>query len=321
MMGGTIWVESESGEGSTFHFTVAAGIVANNDHQKHFVPAEFQGVKILIVDDNAMNRSVLSEMAGERGMQVFTAASAREAIEEIERGNQLCRQFDVIVVDSQMAGPSGLKVAERFRGEPAVLEAMIMMLSSVNQVSDAVMCRQLGISVCLVKPVCDQEFRQGVGKILRRASKEEPTKSVLPLTLETAKELEVPVLLVEDNAVNQMLAVRILEKRGYRVTTAGNGIEALEALKKDSFALVLMDIQMPGMDGLETTATIRAAERGSGAHLPIIAMTAHAMKGDQERCLAAGMDGYVSKPISAKELIEEMKRVLQRDSSEVKEPR
>jgi signal transduction histidine kinase/CheY-like chemotaxis protein len=319
MMDGTIWVESEPGAGSTFYFTVRTGTPARNGEPTRATGPEFQGVPILIVDDNALSRDVLSELARDCGMLVLTAASIGEAVEEIERTKKPGRSSGVILVDSRMGCTSGLTLASRFRNEPAILESTIMMLNSINQVSDAVMCRELGISVCLLKPVCEKEFRHAVARILRRSPKEDSGKNVSPPEEGKARAVQARVLLVEDNAVNQMLAVRMLERRGYQVTQAGNGLEALGALKKDSFDLVLMDIQMPRMDGLEATAAIRDRERGTGRHLPIIAMTAHAMKGDEERCLAAGMDGYVSKPISAKELVEAIESVLEKDLAVTKE--
>jgi len=312
LMDGTIWVESDAEAGSTFHFTVRTGTLGANGEPNRATDPEFQGVPILIVDDSELNRRVLSELAKDCGMLVLTAANSREGIEEIERTKKMGGSAGVILVDAQMGGTSGLAVASRFRNEPAILESTIMMLNSVNQVSDAVMCRELGIPVCLVKPVCEREFRQAVSRTLRRNPQGEAGRSALPVAERKVRSVQTRVLLVEDNAVNQMLAVRMLEKRGYHVTRAENGREALEALKKDSFELVLMDLQMPGMDGLEATAAIRNGERGSGRHLPIIAMTAHAMKGDEERCLAAGMDGYVSKPIAAKELVEAIERVLEK---------
>ena len=315
MMGGKIWVDSDTGSGSAFHFTVRAGTVSGNGERKRTAEKEFQGESILIADDNALSLRILLELAENCGMNPVTTTNAGEAIEAIECAKKDGRSFSVILVDSRMKGASGLTAASRFRNDPAILESMIIMLNSVNQVSDAVMCRELGIPVCLVKPVCEKEFRQAVSRILRRLPKGEAARAVSPATHELPETVPTRVLLVEDNPVNQMLAVRMLEKRAFHVSCAGNGLEALEALKKDSFDLVLMDIQMPGMDGFEATAAIRRAEQQTGQHLPIIAMTALAMKGDKERCLAAGMDGYVSKPVSAKALVDEIGRVLERDLS------
>jgi len=209
-----------------------------------------------------------------------------------------------------MSSMSGLAVLERFRGQPGIVGSTIMMLDSVNQVSDALLSRELGVSICLTKPICEKELLEATRRILCKEPQVGQAVSVLP-TVSGHSGSAIRVLLAEDNAVNRKLAVRILEKRGFRVTTAENGRAALEALKKDHFDLVLMDIQMPGMDGFEATAEIRRSERGASRRLPIIAMTAHAMKGDEEKCLAAGMDGYVSKPISVPELMTAINTVLQ----------
>ena len=317
MMGGKIWVESETGSGSTFHFTVRAG---TTNERKPARAEDLKGVSILIVDDHALSRRILCELAENAGMKPVTAAGAAEAVEQIERERAAGRRFGVILVDSQMSSMGGLTVASRYKNHPAILESLIMMLTSVNQVSDAVMCRELGVPVCLVKPVCEKDFHQGALRILQRTPKAEIETSAAPRVDENRPKGQTRVLLVEDNAVNRMLAVRLLEKRGFRVSTAENGMEALEALKGDSFDLALMDIQMPTMDGYEATAAIRESERETGKRLPIIAMTAHAMKGDDEKCLAAGMDGYVSKPISAKVLLEEIERVLNKDLSLTGQP-
>jgi two-component system sensor histidine kinase/response regulator len=195
----------------------------------------------------------------------------------------------------------GFALAERIQKDPELVGATIMMLTSAGHLGDAARCRQLGISAYLVKPIRQGELLDAICSVLNEA----PKKTSVPLvTRHRLREIKNRwrVLLAEDNAVNQMLAVRLLEKRGYTVTVAVNGREALAAFEKDSLDIILMDIQMPEMDGFEATAAIRVREKSTGGHIPIIAMTAHSLVGDQERCLAAGMDGYVSKPIRTHQL-------------------
>jgi CheY-like chemotaxis protein len=202
-------------------------------------------------------------------------------------------------------------VAEQIHRNVDLAGATIMMLTSAGHLGDAARCRELGISAYLVKPILPVELQNAICLIVQKVPPEVP----LPLvTRHTVREVwhNTRVLLVEDNLVNQKLAVALLEKRGFGVTTVGDGKSGLAALQREPFDLVLMDIQMPGMDGFEATAAIREAEKSTGKHVPIIAMTAHALKGDQERCLAAGMDAYVSKPIHTSELFETIARTLER---------
>jgi two-component system sensor histidine kinase/response regulator len=195
----------------------------------------------------------------------------------------------------------------------------IMMLTSAGHLGDAARCRELGISAYLMKPIRQTELLDAICKVLNRVPKTQISALVTRHSLQEDKH-HARVLLAEDNAVNQTLAVRVLEKRGYWVKVAGNGRAALEAFEKEQFDVVLMDIQMPGMDGFEATAAIREKEKLTGGHVPIIAMTAHALKGDQERCLAAGMDGYVSKPIRTSELFSTIESLLaNRDSAAANE--
>jgi CheY-like chemotaxis protein len=189
-------------------------------------------------------------------------------------------------------------------GDPALAGTPIMMLASSGQRGDAALCRELGISAYLTKPVSQSELREAVFMLLERASANLPGDGLITRHAIHEKHAasSLKILLAEDNPVNQTLAVRMLEKRGHKVRVAGNGREALAALETEAFDLVLMDIQMPEMDGLEATAAVRQRERSTGKHLPIVAMTAHAMKGDDRRCLDAGMDGYLAKPIRSEEL-------------------
>jgi CheY-like chemotaxis protein len=204
----------------------------------------------------------------------------------------------------------GFTLAEKIQKDPSLIAVTIMMLTSAGHLGDAARCRELGISAYLVKPIRQTELLEGICQVLnKKAPEEKTTRLVTHHTLQENKHRS-RILLAEDNAVNQTLAVRLLEKRGYSVSVAGDGRSAVAMFEKEPFDLVLMDVQMPGMDGFEATAAIRAGEKAAGRSIPIIAMTAHALKGDQERCLAAGMNDYVSKPIRTSELVSKIESLL-----------
>lgn len=255
-----------------------------------------QGLPVLVVDDNATNRLILEEMLTNWGMRPTVVAGGAEALAALD---QTPDPFALILLDALMPGMDGFTLAERLQKTPDVAGATLMMLSSAGQREDAARCRALGLSAYLTKPIRQSTLLDAIMTALGAAGAAAAAADG-PGVGRAGRSLR--VLLAEDNAVNQKLAVRLLEKRGHRVTVANNGREALAALDRDRFDAVLMDVQMPEMDGFAATAAIRERERASGAHLPVIAMTAHAMKGDRENCLAAGMDGYVSKPLRPDEL-------------------
>jgi PAS domain S-box-containing protein len=304
LMHGRIWVESELGKGSRFHFTahfglqkVSARTIVPRD------PSTLRDMRVLVVDDNATNRQILLKMLANWGTRPLAVESGSAAIIALREAQGLGRNFPLILLDAQMPEIDGFALAETIKKNPEWGAATIMMLSSAGQRGDAKRCRELGIAAYLTKPVRQAELLDAVLTALgTRPTKEAPALVTRHSIRENSHHLR--ILLVEDNAVNQALAARLLEKRGHAVTVAGNGNEALLALEKDSFDLVLMDVQMPEMDGFEATAAIREKEKTSGYHLPVIAMTAHAMVGDRERCLAAGMDDYIAKPIRPEELNE-----------------
>jgi CheY-like chemotaxis protein len=214
-----------------------------------------------------------------------------------------------VLLDAQMPDMDGFTVGERIQQTPALAGAAIMMLSSADLPGDTARCRALGIATYLTKPIKQSELLDAMLAVMGDARTTAP--AVAPLRTPAPEPLRsLRILLAEDNLVNQKLVVRLLQKRGHSVVIANNGRDALAALQDGWFNIVLMDVQMPEMDGFEATAAIRAHERQGGAHVPIVAMTAHAMKGDQERCIAAGMDGYVSKPISPQRLFDEIDRVV-----------
>jgi CheY-like chemotaxis protein len=281
-------------------------------------PEQLQDLHALIVDDNFTNRKVLTGMLTRWGMKPTAVESGGAALQALEVAKSTGRPFPLILLDGQMPEMDGFTLAERIKKDPGLVGATIMMLTSAGHLGDAARCRELGISAYLVKPIRQAELLQGICNVLNLATQ---TKAPL-VTRHMLREARSRgrVLLVEDNLVNQTLAVRLLEKRGYIVSVAGDGRQALATLKKKEFDVVLMDVQMPDMDGFEATAAIRESERSTGRHIPIVAMTAHALKGDEDRCLSAGMDAYLSKPIRTIELFATIEKVLGRNREADAEP-
>ena len=315
LMGGRIWVESQPGQGSTFHFTLHMAIQsASSALPAPLQPEELRNLPVLIVDDNYTNRRVLQGMLNRWGLRSTAVEGGRAALQALEIAKSTGRCFPLILLDGQMPEMEGFTLAELIRKDAELVGAAIMMLTSAGHKGDAARCRELGISAYLVKPVRQRELLDSIRQVLQKSPN---PKAVSLVTRHTLHETQsrARILLAEDNAVNQTLALRLLEKRGYVVSVVGDGQAAIAALEKDTFDLVLMDIQMPGMDGFEATAAIREKEKRTGGHIPIVAMTAHALKGDQERCIAAGMDDYVSKPIRTSELFSGIENLLKNKGS------
>jgi two-component system, sensor histidine kinase and response regulator len=305
MMGGRIWVESEPGVGSRFHFTTRLGITMERPVviESSTAPVILRGVKVLIVDDNRTNRRILEGLVKQWGMYPTSSPDGEKALIELSTARVANDPFGLILTDMHMPKMDGFRLVEHIKEKPELSTATIMMLTSGDQRGDAARCGELGIAAYLLKPVRQSELREAIARVL--GAKEQGaipmiTRYSMEADAETSKSLQ--ILPAEDNQVNQKLATRLLEMRGHHVVLASNGREALSALETKCFDLMLMDVQMPEMDGLEATRLLREKERSSGQHQAVVAMTALVMKGDRERCMAAGMDGYLSKPIRQQEL-------------------
>jgi CheY-like chemotaxis protein/anti-sigma regulatory factor (Ser/Thr protein kinase) len=309
-MGGEIWVENGlGGRGSAFHFTARFGRQEGKLLNPVATPFDsLRGLPLLIVDDNATNRQLLVNVLRTWSIEAVAAEGGQEARDILRRRGSGPGAIRLVVLDSQMPGMDGLETARRIR-EDLGLTVPVILLRSVGSSGDAARRRNAGIQSYLNKPVRREELLAAICEAVDGACMNATAPAVAAAQIPKLR-VSLRVLLAEDNPVNRMLAVRLLEREGFQVVVACDGREALTAFETNPFDLALVDIQMPGMDGFEVTAAVRRHEKQHGGHLPIVAMTAHAMKGDAEQCLAAGMDGYVSKPISAARLFEEIETVL-----------
>jgi two-component system, sensor histidine kinase and response regulator len=313
MMGGQLQVESPvaEGRGSRFYFTARFGLPQGPAAAGPGEPSDVHDLPVLVVDDNATNRLILAEMLTSWRMKPVAVEGAREALEELRRAANAGEPYPVVLLDSQMPDVDGFALAEQIRTQPELVGATIMMLVSSDRQGSVERCREVGISACLMKPLKQSELLNTILDLLStKESRRTPRAAAGEPEPPAGIERSLRILLAEDNMVNQRLAMRILEKRRHCVVLAHNGKEALALLERESFDLVLMDLEMPEMGGLEATACIRQRERGTDRHIPILALTAHAMKGDRERCLQAGMDGYVAKPIQSRELFQAIAELL-----------
>jgi two-component system sensor histidine kinase/response regulator len=313
LLGGRIWLDSEAGKGSTFHFTASFALQqtpAPVAKAKAATMLRLRDMPILVVDDNAINRRILDGMLRRWLMAPVLADSGRAGVAAMQQRHLTGAAFPLVLLDAEMPEMDGFEVAEAIKKDPALAGTTILMVTSAGHRGDGARCLALGIATPLVKPVSQVELLDAILNTLSDGPVRSPVVARHAVR-ESARKLR--ILLAEDNSVNQRVATRLLERRGHTVVVALNGREALAALEKPGsgeFDLILMDVQMPEMNGLEATVIIRAQEKSSDRHLPIIAMTAHAMKGDEQRCLAAGMDGYASKPIQADLLFATIERVL-----------
>jgi signal transduction histidine kinase/DNA-binding response OmpR family regulator len=303
LMGGAIRIESELDRGTrvyvTLPFEIRAALTVPAPHREL---KDLHGLEVLVVDDNATNRRILEEILSAWGMRPTLVDGGFAAIVALDRAAVAGKPFPLAIIDFQMPDLDGFGLAERIKAQSELGTTVIMMLSSVGSPGDAIRCRELGVASYLTKPVRQSVLLGAVLSVL--GAKDRPVDHPVLVTRHTINEARrsLRILVAEDNAVNRMLVTAILEKRGHTTVNVTNGRDAVAAVGGSVFDLVLMDVQMPEMDGLQATTAIRKAEAATGAHVAIIALTAHAMKGDREICIAAGMDEYLSKPINAEEL-------------------
>jgi two-component system sensor histidine kinase/response regulator len=315
LMGGRIWVESHPGAGSVFHFTVSLKKQAHTGTSP-LGEIHLQGPPVLIIDDNATQRLVMREMLSQWGLDVTEAASGEAGWQELMQARGASRPFCLALLDKTLPGVDGFAVAEHILADPArgktrvPRESVVMLLSSENIQGDVARCRELGVTAHLVKPIKQSDLLEAVVKTLGTAPeiarKNEPER-LLPVAHAGAR---LRILLAEDSIAAQLIGKKTLEKIGHTVRIASNGAQAVQIFEEGDVDLILMDIEMPHVDGLEATRLIRRIEIGSGKRIPILAVTAYAMKEDQDKCLAAGADGYLSKPLSPHKLADALERFL-----------
>ena len=322
IMGGRMWVESAVGKGSTFHFTLklqrARQPLGKGDVASM---ALLRDVPVLVVDDSSTNRQMLSELLSHWGMKPRLAEEGNGGMRALEQATALGADFPLILLDGQLPDMDGFTFAKRVKSDPRFQGAIIMMQASGSARNEGARYRELQISTCLVKPIQQAELQEAILAVLgHQPEATEQRQTIVTRQSSRADGRSLRILLAEDNPVNQMVAVRQLEKMGHTVMVVANGRDAVLMVQEHEFNLVLMDVQMPEMGGFEATRAIREKEAALHRHTPIIAMTAHAMKGDREQCLAVGMDGYIAKPIRPSDLAAEIERVTRLPDPPVQNP-
>jgi CheY-like chemotaxis protein len=301
-MGGEIDLKSMPGEGTTITFDAYFDVSGSQPAQPIHSEEDLHGMPTLIIDDNATNRKILFELTRQWKMKPHTCDSGESGFAELSRAAAEGSPYRLLLLDEHMPGMDGMEVLDRIRQNPALQNVVIMMLTSRDQVESAARCRKMGVETYLIKPISSSDL---LGSIRFAMGVVAPASTVaLPAAGISPSSLSLRILLAEDNPVNQRVAMGMLGKMGHRITLATNGLEALEQWRHGYFDLIFMDVQMPGMNGLQATAQIRR-EEAIGVRVPIVAMTASAMSEERDRCLAAGMDDFISKPVSYK-VIEEM---------------
>ena len=297
MMGGRIWVESEEGQGSTFSFTAQFPLQTHTDIPATETPRDaMRGLRVIVVDDNETNRKILTEWLNQWAMRTTAVASGEEAVAAVLDAAPSDDAYAVILLDTMMPDMDGFAVASHLAG-PIKDGLIAVMLSSAGDRHISTRYREAGISLYLRKPVSQSELFNALANLVG-----DPVAIQQPTETRETHDTSLRILIAEDNAFNQKVATGLLEKRGHIITVANNGQEALDQTKRQVFDVVLMDVQMPGIDGLEATRQLRRREEGSDRRIPVIGLTAHAMEGDRQRCIEAGMDDYVAKPIKPQAL-------------------
>jgi signal transduction histidine kinase/DNA-binding response OmpR family regulator len=322
LMGGEIRVESRPGQGSAFFFELPFQVSEEQAPAAQEPEiAALKGLKTLVVDDNAANRLIYRELLTAWDMLPEDASDSAAALEALLGAQRRGRPFALVLTDDHMPGADGLSFLSDIRGRPELEQIKIILLSSADQADGFARARRLGAGACLTKPVKPADLLHAIASVMGFTSPKPPALPPEKPLSDMVSRRSLNILLAEDTPINQLVARRMLERMGHRVTVVENGLQTLSAVEGERFDLVLMDVQMPELDGLEATRRIRLGEKGAGRRIPIVAMTAHAMKGDKERCLEAGMDGYISKPIDPSDLYQTVERYADEKEAGRKERR